>query len=181
MLFATVADSGLLELCCSSGYCIGAILTVLTFWELFFRSLSGFFADGAKFWRERGMSCCGSDIMVRRSTCGAGGLEADDNELGATRQGEENKENFRCGIGLTLADGRRSKPLACKDEAISGLRSETLQGDLSGATAGLRRRLNQRISHPGVYRRDPRLEGGDPTRWDPKRRDQNRDQPEDPR
>jgi hypothetical protein len=67
MLFAIVADSGLLELCCGSscGCGIVAIGAAIRLWELRWRSLSAIFADGAEFWRERGMSCCGSDIMVR--------------------------------------------------------------------------------------------------------------------
>jgi hypothetical protein len=56
MLFAIVADSGLLEPCCS--FAIGALLTL---WELFFRSLSGFFAGSfagrADFWWGLRLSC----------------------------------------------------------------------------------------------------------------------------
>jgi hypothetical protein len=61
MLFAIVADSGLLELYRSYGCGIVAIGALLTLWELFFRSLSGFFAGSfagrADFWWGLRLSC----------------------------------------------------------------------------------------------------------------------------
>jgi hypothetical protein len=57
MLFAIVADSGLLELYRSYGCGIVAIGALLTLWELLIRSLSVFFAGRADFWPGRRLSC----------------------------------------------------------------------------------------------------------------------------